>query len=294
MAGYIEHIVDAAHDPEIAVFIFARAITSEVGAGDLRPILLHIAVRIAIDRTQHAGPGLPNDEESARPFWDRLTVHRDDLGDDSEERTGSGTWFGRNRTRNRRDHDGSGFGLPPSVDDRAPVVTNDLPVPHPGFRIDRFTDRPEEAQAIHFVLFRPFISPLDESADRCGSGVKHVHMMTVDNRPETVGLGKIGGSFVHQAGGTVLQWSVNNVAVPGNPPDIGCAPIGVFLFEVEDVLGRQIGADGIAARGMNNAFRLSGGTRGVEDIERVLGIERFRWTVVGGLGYEVMPPVVAT
>ena len=39
VAGDVQHVVDAAHDPEVAVFIFARAVAGEVHAGDLRPVL---------------------------------------------------------------------------------------------------------------------------------------------------------------------------------------------------------------------------------------------------------------
>src|SRR5712691_8824583 len=54
MAGNIEDIIDAANDPEIAVFVLPAAITGEVAALDLAPINLFVALRIAPEAAQHA------------------------------------------------------------------------------------------------------------------------------------------------------------------------------------------------------------------------------------------------
>ena len=52
MAGDVDYIVDPAHDPKVAVFVFAGPIAGEIHAGNLRPVLLHVAIRIAIDGAQ--------------------------------------------------------------------------------------------------------------------------------------------------------------------------------------------------------------------------------------------------
>src|SRR5687768_17893660 len=52
------------------------------------------------------------------------------------------------RSGERRDQDAAGFGLPPGVDDRAAVVTDDAVIPLPGFRIDRLADRAEQPQRL--------------------------------------------------------------------------------------------------------------------------------------------------
>ena len=62
MTGNIDHVVDAAHNPEITVPVFACAIAGKVHAFDLRPVLLAVAFIVAIDRAQHPGPG-PGDNE---------------------------------------------------------------------------------------------------------------------------------------------------------------------------------------------------------------------------------------
>ena len=139
---------------------------------------------------------------------------------------------------------------------------------------------PSRRRLRHVVLLRPLVAPLDESADRGGRGVEHVHFVPLDDRPEPVGLREIRRALVHQAGGAVLQRAVDDVAVTGDPADVGGTPVGVFLFQIEDPLRGQIGADGIAAGGVDDAFGLAGGAGGVEDVERMLGVERLGGAVV--------------
>ena len=187
----------------------------------------------------------------------------------------------------------AGFGLPPGVDDGAAVAADDFAIPHPGFGVDGLADGAEQAQAGQVVLFGPLVAPLDEGADGGGRGVEDGDFVAVDDVPEAVGLGKVGRAFVHQAGGAVLQRAVDDVAVAGDPADVGGAPVDVFFFEVEDPFGGEVGADGVAAGGVDDALGLSGGAGGVEDVERMLGVERFGGAIVGGFGHEIVPPVVA-
>ena len=58
----------------------------------------------------------------------------------------------------------------------------------------------------------------------------------------------------------------------GDPADVGRAPVDVVVAEVEDVLGGEVGLHGVAAGGVDQALGLAGGTGGVEDVERILGI----------------------
>src|SRR5262245_18864988 len=55
VAGDVHHVVDAAHDPEVAIFVAPCAVAGEVHARGLAPVLLHVAVRVAVDGAQHAG-----------------------------------------------------------------------------------------------------------------------------------------------------------------------------------------------------------------------------------------------
>src|SRR2546423_7494908 len=100
MARNIDHIIYSAHDPEIAVFIFAGTVAGEIHAGDLRPVLLHIAVGIAVNGTQHSWPGLLENQESAGTSRDWFAFHGNDVRHYSREWFRSGTRFGCNRAWN--------------------------------------------------------------------------------------------------------------------------------------------------------------------------------------------------
>ncbi len=83
----------------------------------------------------------------------------------------------------------------------------------------------------------------------------------------------VGRPFVHQLGGAVDQRSIGDVAVPGDPADVGRAPEHICLGpQIERVLVGESCLREIAAGGMQDAFRLAGGTGGVKDEQRVLGV----------------------
>src|SRR5262249_12617110 len=161
----VEHVINAAHDPVVTVFVFAGAVAGEVHAGNLRPVLLHVAVGVAVDGAGHAGPGLLKDEKSAGTFGNGFAVHGDNFRYDAGKCGGGGAGLSWNRAGNWREHDVSGFGLPPGIDDGAAITADDFAIPHPGFRIDGLADSAEKPQARHVVLVRPLVAPLDEGAD---------------------------------------------------------------------------------------------------------------------------------
>ncbi len=57
MAGDVDHVVDAADDPVIAVLVAATAVAGEVVADVSREIRLDEALVVALDRAHHARPG---------------------------------------------------------------------------------------------------------------------------------------------------------------------------------------------------------------------------------------------
>jgi len=100
MAGNIQDIIDAAHNPEIAVFVLPAAITGEVAALDLAPIRIFVALRIAPEAAQHAGPGFAKDEFAAGSFAERPGLFSSTtFGTMPEEWKRGGTRFGRRRAR---------------------------------------------------------------------------------------------------------------------------------------------------------------------------------------------------
>src|SRR5579862_4087070 len=144
----IEHIVDAAHDPEITVRIAVRAVAGDVVAiAELLPVSAEVARVVAPDGPQHCGPGPANHEIPALVRTrHRITALIDDVGLDARERLRARARLRRCDTRNRRDHDGASLCLPPGIDDRAALCADDTVIPDPGFRIDRLTDASQESQ----------------------------------------------------------------------------------------------------------------------------------------------------
>src|SRR6266566_8075970 len=175
MAGNVDDIVDAPHDPEISVFIFACAVAGEVHTRNLGPVLLHVAVGIAVDSAQHSRPRLRQDQEAAGAERDGLAVHGHDFGDHAGEGSRGRSGLGSNCAGQRRDHDLSGFGLPPSVHDGTTVVADHFAIPHPGFWIDWFADSTEQSQTLELMFLRPLVAPLDERANGGGRGVQNIN-----------------------------------------------------------------------------------------------------------------------
>src|SRR5262249_8256607 len=66
MAGDVDDIVNAPHDPEIPVLIFAGPVAGEVNARYVRPVLLHIAIRVSIDSAEHRRPWPLEHEKASR------------------------------------------------------------------------------------------------------------------------------------------------------------------------------------------------------------------------------------
>ncbi len=193
----------------------------------------------------------------------------------------------------RRDHDRAGLRLPPGVDDRAALAADELVVPDPRFGVDRLADRSEQAQRRQIVLLRKLGAPAHEGADRGRRGVEHGDAVLLDQRPEAILLRPVRRALVHQHGRAVGQRAVDDVAVAGDPADVGGAPVDVVLAQVEDHLGRRVGADQIAAGGVDDALRLSGRAGGVEDVEHVLGVHRLGLARGRRALHQLVIPVIA-
>ena len=149
VAGDVEHVVDAAEQPEVAVVVALGAVAGEVDVGrPLAPVLLHVALRVAVDAAQHRRPRPRQREQPAADAFDRFARSASVI---SASMPGNGCvaepGFVRRDAGQRRDHDRAGLGLPPRVDDRAALAADVLVIPHPRFGIDRLADRSEQAQA---------------------------------------------------------------------------------------------------------------------------------------------------
>src|SRR5690606_7461207 len=107
-------------------------------------------------------------------------------------------------------------------------------------------------------------------------------------------VGGVRRALVDDLGGAVGQRAVDDVGVAGDPADVRGAPVDVRLrLDVEDVVVRVGGLGQVTTGGVQDALRLPGGAGGVEDEQRVLGAEGLRGVLVGLVGDDVVPPLVA-
>ena len=145
--GDVHHVVDPAQQPEVAVLVPLGAVAGEVTAREARPVGLLVALVVAVDAAQHAGPRLGEDEVAALVVVDRAAVVVDHVDRDARERRHGRAGLGGGDAGQRGDHDAAGLGLPPGVDDGAAPAADVGAVPDPGLGVDGLADRTEEAQA---------------------------------------------------------------------------------------------------------------------------------------------------
>ena len=179
VARNVHHVVDAAQHPDVAVGVDACTVTGEVPAllGVPRPVRLLVPLRIAPDAAQHRRPRLIQHQVARHVLGlvgaghQFLAVFVDDLRRDARQRLHRRTGLGRRDTRQRRDHDRAGLGLPPGVDDRSPVAAEGIPIPAPRLGVDRLTDRAQQSQAGQVMRVGELATPLHEHPDQCGRRV---------------------------------------------------------------------------------------------------------------------------
>ena len=152
------------------------------------------------------------------------------------------------------------------------LVADHAVIPLPGFRIDRLADRAEQPQALARGLLHRLVAGLHQRADRGRRGVEDVDLVLVDDVPEPRIVGIVRHALEHQRGGAVGQRPVEDVAVAGDPADVGGAPVDVAVVIVEHVLMRHRREHEIAAGGVQHALGLAGRARRVEDEQRILRV----------------------
>ena len=169
--------------------------------------------------------------------FQHLAFGIDDLRHHAEERLRRRAGLEPGRAGKRRDQDAAGLGLPPGIDDRAAAVADDAVIPFPGFGIDRLADRAEKPQRCARGLLHRLVARLHQRADRGRRGVEDVDLVLVDDFPEARRRRIVRHALEHQRGGAVRQRSVDDVAVAGDPADVGGAPVDVAVVVVEDRAG---------------------------------------------------------
>src|SRR4029077_9835479 len=79
----------------------------------------------------------------------------------------------------------------------------------------------------------------------------------------------------------------------GHPADIRGAPKDVLVTEIEDIFHCRINADQVTAGGVQDSFRLSGGTAGVENVKGMFAVEWRRRAIFIDVLQLPVPPNIA-
>ena len=186
VAGDVDHVVDAADDPEVAVLVLAGGVADEVRA---RCRTSRSTSRRSGRRRRRAcaASRATGWSRTSRPCLSRSGSSPSDSSSTAASMPGSGVpaepGFMSWAPGQRGDHDLPGLGLPPGVDDRAALAADHLPVPQPGLRVDRLADRAQQAHARQVVLLGVLDAPLHARADRGRRGVEDRHARSARRAP---------------------------------------------------------------------------------------------------------------
>ena len=76
VAADLDHVVDAADHPDVAVLVHTRRVAGQIVALFLEtlPVLADVALRVAVNRARHAGPGAFDDQVAVFVGRHRLAI----------------------------------------------------------------------------------------------------------------------------------------------------------------------------------------------------------------------------
>ena len=143
------------------------------------------------------------------------------------------------------------------------------------------------------MLRGPLIAPLHERADGRRRGVENRHAVALADVPEAVLFRPVRCALVHQHRRAIRQRPVNDIRMAGNPTDVRGAPEDVVVLEIEHPLGGGVRLGEVAAGGVQDALRFARRPRGVEDVQRILGVHRLGRARVARRFHQVVPPLIA-
>ena len=130
----------------------------------------------------------------------------------TKEGHSSGSWLGFNGTREWRHDDGTGLGLPESVNDGTFLLPNVFVIPVPSLRVDRLANTTQHSEGAKVVGVDMVLTETTEEADGGGSSVDVGNLVLLNSLP-VAGRGRVNWRGFEDSGGdTVEKGSVHNVA----------------------------------------------------------------------------------
>src|SRR5882762_2026999 len=285
VAGDVDDVIDAAEDAIVTVGGEHGAVGGVVGP--ITPVLaLGILVVLFVVLRDEALGVAPNGLHDARPGIanaDIAGVSRACLNfisflvpnDRINSKHGGTGAAGLHEIESRLGgaKETAGFRLPPGVDDDGFALANGFVIPLPNFRLDRFADGGHVLEVV-VVIFWLVAAGFAKHADGGGGSVENVDVEAFGDAPGTAGVGELWDAFVEDTRGGEGHRAVNDVGVPGDPADVGHAPVDVFGMNVLVILGGAGDVGEIASGAVLAALGLAGGAAGVHQEEWSFGVLR--------------------
>ncbi len=295
VAADLDHVVHAPDHPDIPVLVAPRAVAGHVHTGEARPIVLHVAVGIAVDGAHHARPRALDHQIALFVGRSGVTLFVQHVHLDA------GEWQRRTarlqrRARQRRDHEVARFRLPPRIHDRAALLADHAVIPAPRLRVDRLAHTAQQPQRAQVVAIRPRVTEAHQAANGGRRGVHHRNAVPLHDVPPAVRERVVWPALVYHTGHAQQQRPVDDVAVPCHPAGIGGTPPRIVVLQVEHPFERRGNADHVAAVRMQDRFGLTGRAAGVQQVKRIFGIHLHRLDVRvrdGQVHQVVIPQVTA-
>ena len=268
VATHIDDIIYAPHDGEVArVGVTHRCVARQIAAAQLgRKVAFGIALGIAPNGAEHAGPGPFDDQIATRAIRDfgAQFIHHRRLH--TRQRQGARARRERRGTRQRGDDMAAGFGLPKGVDDRAAALADFGVVPHPSLGVDRLADRAQDSQArqikVPRVRGRILRVGFDQGADRGRRGVEHANAVALNHLPKAPRIGVGRYALKNHLRRAHAQRAIGHIGVAGDPAYVCRAPKHIVRFgdrvQVKSPAHGERRPQQIAARRMHNALGLAG------------------------------------
>ncbi len=177
----------------------------------------------------------------------------------------------------------AGLGLPPMVDHRHAQLRLG---PEQRVGVAALAGEEQGAQRGEIVPADegPFRVLLLDRAKGGGGGEQHRHLVLGDHSPEGArvrGANRL--AFVDDGGVAVQQRRVADVAVAHDPAHVRGRPIDFARLDTVDVAHGPEQRGGVAAMVADDPLGLAGRARGVEDVERVGGLDRHAVDRMSGL-----------
>eukprot|EP00041_Stephanoeca_diplocostata_P016325 m.321197 g.321197 ORF g.321197 m.321197 type:complete len:471 (-) comp20329_c0_seq3:1019-2431(-) len=279
MPGHVDDVIDASCDPKVPVLIASCTIARAVVPLVKSEVRLFKSCVVAEQRSHLPWPRLLNGQISRSCSLQFVTIIVEEHRDNAQhgERGGSRLhWCG---ARHARDAVPARFRLPPCVHDGAFLVSNDVVVPQPRFRVDGFSHCAKHSKGGQIVLVRELIPESLECTDGGWSRVELIDFVLLADFPEAPSVWIGWNSLEKYRCCAVEQRTIGDVGVSRDPANVCRAPVDVSGMVVERVLGGRVRPHHVPTRGVQHTLGLARGSAGEEEEQWVLRVHPFHRAV---------------